>query len=61
MMQESCFANGAGWNTRVSVEADVPRARYTGTKASINQLLRGNEQEPSRLRGADRRNHYYQE
>ena len=41
MMQESCFASGAKWNTRVSVEANAPQARYAGTKASINELLRG--------------------
>ncbi len=57
-MQNDGFCAGAECNTRVSVQANVPQARYAGTKTSINELLRDDQQELSRLRGADRRNHY---
>jgi len=52
------FSSGAERNTRVSVQANAPQARYAGTKTSINELLRDDQQELYRLRGADRRNHY---
>jgi len=57
-MQNDGFSAGAECNMRVSVQANVPQARYAGTKTSINELLRNDQQELSRLRGADRRNHY---
>ena len=57
-MQTDRISAGAEWNTRVSVQHNAPQARFSGTKTSINELVRSDQQELFRLSGADRRNHY---
>ena len=57
-MQTDRISAGAEWNTRDSVQPNAPQARFPGTKTSINELVRSDQQELFRLSGADRRNHH---